>query len=267
MRKLLIGLTVLLVAGSVMVSAAVPTKAALEIPKVATGPTSYSDAVWGSAPSWTANQASKGSTWYEINLGTAISDDADCSATVKMLWDSTNLYALVSVTDDVHADQRGTNNLFNNDSIEFYLDANNSKGVSYGPQDSQDTVGYKDGAITIGNSQINSPTSQFNGTISGGNYTLMGKWAWVGTGAGQLGLSSAPSVDDLIGFGICVNESDNITAGEFSGRDSGMTFWVDAYSMWSDASLFPTFTLTPEPATMALLGLGGLGLLVRRKRR
>jgi len=30
---------------------------------------------------------------------------------------------------------------------------------------------------------------------------------------------------------------------------------------------FGGFQLTPEPATMALLGLGGLGVLLRRKRK
>jgi hypothetical protein len=173
----------------------------------------------------------------------------------------------VAVTDDVHADQRSTSNLYNNDTIEFYLDANNSKGTSYGSQDSQDTVGYKGGVITIGNSQISSPTSQFNGTISGGNYTLMGTWAWVGTGAGQLGLSSAPSVSDLIGFDINVNESDDTTSGEWTGRDSTMSFWGNYGDMWSRPDHFGTFTLTPEPATMALLAIGGLGMLIRRRSR
>jgi len=58
----------------------------------------------------------------------------------------------------------------------------------------------------------------------------------------------------------------------------GYTFSVDAtYLDWTSdgpktlavsgtAGLFPQITMVPEPATMALLGLGGIAMLIRRKR-
>ena len=270
MSKYLAGVAVLMF---VMVSAAVPANA-LDIPYTATAPTAYGDAIWSSAASWTGIQTSKGTTWYEVN-GTSIGSDADCSATVSLLWDSTNLYAKVAVTDDVHADLRDVSSSSNNDSIEFYLNAiNNPRGndppwSGLPPPVSQDLFGYKGGAIVKGASGINSQLSQFNGTISGGNYTLMGTWAWVGTGDGQLGLAAAPSVNDLIGFGLGVNESDDIAHDQwsFTGRDSEMMFWTSNNDLWTNPSSIPTFTLTPEPATMALLVIGGVGMLIRRRRR
>ena len=59
----------------------------------------------------------------------------------------------------------------------------------------------------------------------------------------------------------------------------GYTFSVDAtYLDWTSdgpktlavsgtAGLFPQITMIPEPATMALLGLGGIAMLIRRKKR
>jgi len=41
---------------------------------------------------------------------------------------------------------------------------------------------------------------------------------------------------------------------------------VTVHTFWMSGTM-DNFTLTPEPATLALMGLGGLGLLLRRKRR
>jgi hypothetical protein len=42
---------------------------------------------------------------------------------------------------------------------------------------------------------------------------------------------------------------------------------LSTYNSGSNSGKLNSFTLTPEPATMALLGLGGLGLILGRKRR
>ena len=51
------------------------------------------------------------------------------------MWDQNNLYLFVDVTDDVLKNDAG--NPWDNDSVEVYIDATNSKTTSYGPTDYQ----------------------------------------------------------------------------------------------------------------------------------
>jgi hypothetical protein len=47
-------------------------------------------------------------------------------------------------------------------------------------------------------------------------------------------------------------------------------YTVKTYDPWSyyfQNAMFDDLSLTPEPATMALMGLGVVGMLIRRKRR
>jgi len=85
------------------------------------------------------------SVWYgalayaldELQTGNpaTVTDDLDFSATWRALWDSTRLYILVDVNDDeLVADSTGANpcaNTYQDDSVEVYVDADNSKGTTY----------------------------------------------------------------------------------------------------------------------------------------
>ena len=56
--------------------------------------------------------------------------DTDISAWMKLLWDDSNLYLFVHITDDIKSNKDNRDN--NRDGIEIYLDTDNDKPWSYG---------------------------------------------------------------------------------------------------------------------------------------
>ena len=61
----------------------------------------------------------------------------DLSAEYKALWDETNLYLLVEVTDDILRHDTGPDDWYDSDSVEVYIDATDSKSAQYGDTDYQ----------------------------------------------------------------------------------------------------------------------------------
>jgi hypothetical protein len=64
-----------------------------------------------------------------------VSSPNDLSADFKTMWDQNNLYLFVDVTDDVL--KNDAVNPWENDAVEVYIDATNSKTTTYGPTDYQ----------------------------------------------------------------------------------------------------------------------------------
>ena len=64
-------------------------------------------------------------------VGSAPSSSEDCSGTWRALWNWEYLYVLVEVKDDALTnDSGGGDNKWNDDSVEVYVDGDNSKGSS-----------------------------------------------------------------------------------------------------------------------------------------
>ncbi len=76
-----------------------------------------------------------------------VTDSADLSANWRALWDSTNLYLFVAVTDDDL--QNDSKNWYNDDGVEIYIDADNAKSQTYGSNDYQITIGWNNGDSII----------------------------------------------------------------------------------------------------------------------
>jgi hypothetical protein len=66
---------------------------------------------------------------------TPVSSPNDLAANFKTMWDQNNLYMFVDVTDDVL--KNDAVNAWENDTVEVYIDADNSKTTTYGPTDYQ----------------------------------------------------------------------------------------------------------------------------------
>ena len=187
---------------------------------------------------------------------------SDAQVSWKGLWDSTNLYLLFEVTDDVLIDIENTAQVYNDDSIEFYLDPDNSDH----PYGSYDTV--NDGMYGInvhdGTVRKNAKTNWDNlanvvmaqaDTTTGWTAELKIPWSNFGM---------TPNTWDLMGVTVWYNDDD---MGELNARqhcgawsDGDPTYLNKPYK---DMESLPTVQL-PEPITLILLGLGGLALRRRK---
>jgi hypothetical protein len=99
------------------------------------------DEVWGKAQSYTL-----GNSYYQ-----PVSGPEDCSASFKALWDKDGLYLLVDVLDD---DLRNdSSEYWKDDSVEVFLDADNSKSGSYDDDDYQYHFDWDATSPSMGESQ------------------------------------------------------------------------------------------------------------------
>ncbi len=72
---------------------------------------------------------------------TSIAESKVATATVKLMWDADNLYALLHVKDSKLSDS--SSNDYEQDSIELFVDELNQKAGSYQEDDAQYRVSYK----------------------------------------------------------------------------------------------------------------------------
>ncbi|MFZ2147937.1 MAG: CBM9 family sugar-binding protein, partial [Sedimentisphaerales bacterium] len=174
-----------------------------------------------------------------VGSATSIQNELDFSATWKALWDSTRIYFLVDVTDDILIfDSPGEGawpNMHYDDSVEVHLDADNSKGTTYATDDFQ--YGFRwDDPNTIGTG------GNSNTDTTGVEFVILGKtnpkgyiceisipWSTLGT---------PPGLGDFIGANVGVNDDDE--GGE---REFQLTWLVTSGDQWMNPSLFPTMEL------------------------
>jgi len=158
----------------------------------------------------TGEAAWAGATIYGIgnvllDAGTLPAGSADLSGSWRTLWDDTNLYVLVDVTDDVLINDSA--NPWHDDSIEIYIDGDNLKGANYdGVNDIQYIFGWNDlAAFTPGNSPAGRTDQvSFSMVATGSGYTLEAAIPWEEV----FGFVTSPSGGDFIGIEVHVNDDD-----------------------------------------------------------
>jgi len=231
-RKLIILIYFVLVLGLTSNAFAQPADGQIQQTLVAPVIDGLEEDIWWGVLAYPIDQVVVGSA-------TSIQNELDFSATWKALWDSTRIYFLVDVTDDILIfDSPGEGawpNMHYDDSVEVHLDADNSKGTTYATDDFQygfrwddpDTVG------TGGNS---------NTDTTGVEFVILGKtnptgyiceisipWSTLGT---------TPGLGDFIGTNVAVNDDDEGGDLEFQ-----LTWLVTSGDQWINPSLFPTMEL------------------------
>ncbi|MBW7990497.1 MAG: hypothetical protein FVQ84_10835 [Planctomycetes bacterium] len=188
-------------------------------------------------------------------VGAAPSSPADGSGTWRALWNWENLYVLVEVNDDALTnDSGGGNNKWNDDSVEIYVDGDNSKASSPDENDHQYTFWW-------GNEVLEEPSAIHNGAPSivgveyavvttDNGYLLEVKLPWMSI------MGEAATPGQQIGFDVWINDDD-----DGDGRDSQISWYSTDGNGWQDPSVWAVAVLeasdkaaNPSPADGAIHG-------------
>ena len=112
--------------------------------------------------------------WTDVDKTWDINRDTDSVLRIKLMWDDSNLYFLAAVYD--------TQENRRNDIVEIYLDQNNDKSATYGPDDTH-TRFYVAGGVVQGdkeksgeNAQLDAPSAVTK--IADNKYLVEGAISW-----------------------------------------------------------------------------------------
>ncbi|MBN2593512.1 MAG: tetratricopeptide repeat protein [Sedimentisphaerales bacterium] len=130
-----------------------------------------------------------------------ISSDGDFSASYKTLWDAQNLYVLVDVTDD--SLKNDSDDFWQDDAVELFIDADNSKSGGYGDNDYQFHFGWAEANPSMGESQHNRTEGvEYAVGRADAGYRVEIKFPWTTLGV-------KPSAGAKIGLDVHVNDDDD----------------------------------------------------------
>ncbi|MCT2537036.1 endo-1,4-beta-xylanase [Aquibacillus koreensis] len=146
----------------------------------------------------------------------------------RVLWDAENLYVLVEVTDG-ELDKTSAN-AYEHDSVEVFLDEQNTKAASYGDGHGQYRVNF-DNEQSFNPGDI-SEGFESEAVVDGTNYFVEMK----------IPFKTTSLVDvDTIGFDVQINDA-------VDGARNSVAIWNDYTGMgWSDPSVYGNLTLV-EPS-------------------
>ena len=172
-----------------------------------------------------------------VNIG-SVSSSSDLSATWRGLWTGEALCLLIDVTDESLRNDSGSS-WWDDDTIEIYIDSDNSKYGSYdGVNDYQYGFRYNDGTIHIGqHSIVNTQGIVFvqNQTSTGYRLELSIPWTT---------LNSNPVSGQVIGIDVSIDDDDN-----GGGRDAQIAWNDTTATGWFNPSVFGEATLIGSTTT------------------
>ncbi|MGC9292306.1 MAG: Ig-like domain repeat protein, partial [Acidobacteriaceae bacterium] len=156
------------------------------------------------------------------------------TGTFKLLWDANNLYMLATIMDSTPVQ---STSIWNGDSVEMYIDGNDSKPTTYGANDFQYAFPWNGTAVTESkhNATYGVTFGQIN--IPGGyQMTMALPWSTL--------LVPSPTAGSMIGFDTMVNDGDpvNVLRGKIA-------WWATTNNSWSDPALFGNVMLAGGPGS------------------
>jgi hypothetical protein len=160
-----------------------------------------------------------------------LSGPGDCEGHFKAMWDSDNLYLLVDVTDDSLKNDGG--DFWNNDGIEIFIDADNSKSKSYGDNDFQFHLVWDKNKPIIGEEKHQATQGvQFAMVTKQTSYCAEIKLPWST-------LKVKASAGMMIGLDVHVNDDDD--GGD---RESKLAWYGKEDDAWENPKALGTAQLT-----------------------
>jgi hypothetical protein len=158
----------------------------------------------------------------------------DCSGAWRALWNWEALYVLVEVTDDsLTNDSGGGDNKWNDDSVEIYVDGDNSKGTSASSDQNAHQYTFR-----WNNEELETPSAIHHGAPSlvgveyackttDEGYMLEVKLPWMSI------MGEAATPGQLIGLDVWINDDDD--GGD---RDSQVSWYSTDGNGWQDPSVW-----------------------------
>jgi hypothetical protein len=167
----------------------------------------------------------------EYKIGNMIympaSSESDLSANYKAMWDKKNLYVLVNVTDDNLKNDSDSDLWYQDDCVEVFIDADNSKSNEYGENDAQYHFDWDRTNPTMDRFQRGRLSGiEFAMVTTGNGYRTEIKFPWSTLG-------TEPSAGTKIGLDVHVNDDDD--GGD---RDTKLTWRGKQDNAWQTPSAF-----------------------------
>ena len=150
----------------------------------------------------------------------------DLSADFKAMWDANNLYVFVNVTDDILRHDSTPDNWYQDDSVEVYIDASNSKSSQYGQTDYQYTFNWDKTSPKMQETKHNRAEGvQYVLVTTDKGYRVEIKFPWSTLG-------TKPSAGAKIGLDVHVNDNDS------GKRDTKITWYGKQDNAWQNPQAF-----------------------------
>ncbi len=156
----------------------------------------------------------------------------DIYATFRGLWDNDNLYLLVKVNDDYIVSDYDPN-IWNDDSVEIYLDIDDDKGPEYDANDYQYIFRLRDSSV-YETHHNNTDGVRFTLRENNKGYILEARFPWSTLRDPRFPFQEIY----LIGIDVQVNDDDD---GAY--RDNKISWWSHKDKAWQDSSIFGTAKL------------------------
>lgn len=184
------------------------------------------DSIWSKAP--------------ELKLDTKQMAWSGATGTAKALWDDDNLYVLVQVRDDQL--NKSNPNVWEQDSVEVFVDENNGKTATFQDDDGQYRVNFEN-AASFNPAEI-AAGFESKVSVSGTNYTVEMKIPFK---------KVKPANNAKIGFDAQINDAKD-------GNRISVNAWNDPSGQgYQDTSVFGELTLTGKPSSGGNNGGGNNG--------
>ncbi|MFC4776648.1 sugar-binding protein [Paenibacillus sp. GCM10023252] len=165
------------------------------------------------------------------------------TVTYDTLWDNDNLYVAVKVEDSVIVNNNHDLLLYEDDSIELFLDGDNAKSLTYDGNDYQIFIRAADNKVAVKKSNapatlVPAITSAVSSTSSG--YSVEVKIPWSSLGV---------TAKEGLYVGLDIANNDNDTPDGSAGRQATLTWNAKGNTNWGNPSTFGTLFLSGSKHT------------------